>query len=104
RLRAARFALNLEGETLATLTLEAEDDAAAAALEHLLGRTHAFLKKSYPELRKDLARKLPPKVSKPVLDVFDQFPELVSIARAGDRVTVTLKAPAALAGLGPVLG
>jgi hypothetical protein len=103
RLKSARLALRLEGETLLTITLEAENDDSAAVLEKLLGQGHGLLKQRYPALRKDLAKSLPPDLSQPVLGVVDQVPNSIGFVREGKVVTATLKTPQGLAALGPKL-
>jgi hypothetical protein len=103
RLKTARLTLRLEGETLLTLTLEADSDASAEALEKLLNQGHGLLKKQYPGLRKEFAAKLPAESSKDALAVADQLPEALSVARDGKQVTAKVKMPRGLDKLGPAL-
>jgi hypothetical protein len=104
RIKAGTLALNLSKNPLLAVTLEAENEESARVLEKLAGQGHDLLKQSYPDLRKDLAKDLPPEVSKEALAVIDQVPQAITIARREARVTVTLQAPNGLAGLSAKLG
>jgi hypothetical protein len=99
RVKAAVLALNLSGEPLLKLTVEAENAESADVLEKLLGQGKDLLKKSYPDLRKQLAPELPPELSKDVLEMLDKVPDGLLIGRAGTTLTVTLKSPGDLAAL-----
>jgi hypothetical protein len=93
RLKGGTLALDLKGDSLLKVTLEAVDDDAAAGLEKLLGRGKDMLKQAYPDLRKGLAPSLPPDLSKDVLDLLDKVPDGILVSRAGAAVTVALKSP-----------
>jgi predicted Zn finger-like uncharacterized protein len=100
-LRGGRAAVNLTGETLLALTLEADDDDSAASLEKLLGRGTDTLRRAYPDIRKEWAKSLPSDVAKDVLAAVDRIPESVGISRSKNEVTLTLKSPGDLSALAP---
>jgi predicted Zn finger-like uncharacterized protein len=103
KVRAVTLALSFDGDPLLKVTLEAEDDAAAAEVEALAGKARDELKLLYPEMRKDLAAALPPDLAQPVASVADQLPDGLAVSRSGREVVLSLKAPRGLAELGPKL-
>ena len=102
-IQSGRLALNLSGETLLKITLDAENEESAAELEKLLGRSKDELQRAYPKIRKGLSESLPPDVVKDALALADRVPDAFNVARSGSEVTLTLKSPGDLAALAPKL-
>jgi hypothetical protein len=93
RVKAATITLNLSGDTLLKLELEAVDGDSAVVVEKLLGQGKEMFKQAYPDLRKELVSRLPPPLAKDVLDLLDKVPEGINVSRADNVVTATLKTP-----------
>jgi hypothetical protein len=104
RLKTARLTLRLDGDTLLTLVLEADNEASAEVLEKLLVSGRKLLKEQYPGLRKNAAASLPPQSKDALLRVADQLPDSFIFAKRGKQVTATLAMPAGINSLGPALG
>jgi hypothetical protein len=96
RLLSATVALNLTGDTLLQVDLEAKDAESATAVHDLAKAGLDFVKQLYPEFRKNFAGQLPPDAGQPILAVFDDVAAGLSTSKNERRVLLTLKTPQGL--------
>jgi hypothetical protein len=93
RLTAVTAVVNLKGDALLKLTLEANSEASAEVVEKLVRSGLDLVKAVYPKLREDLMSQVPPDLAGPVLQVADQFRGSIGVTRTGNEVIVSLPRP-----------
>jgi hypothetical protein len=99
QVQAATLSLDLSGETLLRLEIEARDEAAAKAVDDLARNGLETLKQLYESQKQLLPALVPPDLRQPLADLADQALANLTETREGNRVVVTLKAPKALPGV-----
>jgi hypothetical protein len=99
RLNFATLSVNLSGETLLKLVLDAKNEESATALKDLVTQGRNFAQLIYPEVRKKLAAQAPPGVMPPITAVTDQMLDGITVSQNGAQVVVNLKTPKGLAEL-----
>ncbi|HEV3258402.1 MAG TPA: hypothetical protein VG013_16095 [Gemmataceae bacterium] len=99
RLQSATVALNLSGDTLLKVDLEADSEESAGVLLNLTSAGHKQLKDLYPVFRKQLEGQAPPPVAGPIFAVLDDAVAGLGVKKDAGHVVVSLKAPKGLAEL-----
>jgi len=97
--KAATFAADLRGDPVAELIVEASDADSAAKLKGLIDDSLTVIKASFIEAREDILKDMPPGAGQSFIELIDETLAGVTLAVDGDRVTVTLTRPRALAKL-----
>jgi hypothetical protein len=90
---AAVLAVDLGGDTLLSLDIEATDDTAAASLHQLAKNGFDLLKVAVPTVKKDISKSLPPDLIQPVSKLIDELVDGLSLEKSGNHVTLALKMP-----------
>jgi hypothetical protein len=101
RLKFATVSVNLDGDRLVQIVLEAVDEESATILNNVVMQGRNMANLMYPDLRKQFTGQLPPNLVEPVTGVTDQLLDGLSVSRNGTQVIVTLKTPR---GLGDLIG
>jgi serine/threonine protein kinase len=96
RVVAATAAVNLRDKTLFKVSLEADSDENAEALDDLAFKALNWARKAYPDFRPTLVHQLPAEVVQPALAVADQLFGGVHVTREGKRLVVRLEKPEGL--------
>jgi hypothetical protein len=99
QIKAATLALDLTGDTLLKLDLEARDAEAGAALHKLAQNGHDFVKVVVPTFNKEMSKQLPPDLGKPVTALVGELVNGLSLTKDGNRVVLTMKMPKELPGV-----
>ncbi|NQT37042.1 MAG: DUF1559 domain-containing protein [Planctomycetes bacterium] len=92
----ATLTLDLSGNTLVEIVLEAQDAKSAEELEPILSTGLGFVRKFYPDARAEIIENAGPVVTEEMLELADDVVKGISVEKKGDRVVVQLKRPQAL--------
>jgi hypothetical protein len=99
RVKFATLSVNLNGDPLAKLVLDAVDEQSATVLNNLAIQGRNLGQLMYPDLRKKLVSQAPLGVAQPVTAVTDQILDGLTVSKNGTQVVVSLKTPKGLADL-----
>src|SRR5205814_1711907 len=86
RLQSATVELNLTGDTLLRLDLEARDEKSAQVVRDLANAAYDMLKGMYPEMRKDMLKQAPPDLKEPLAGVVDDLVAGVRVSQESAHV------------------
>jgi len=95
----ATLTVDLRGDPVAELILEANDAESAAELKKLAENLLAVGKSFFNDGREKILENAPPGVGQPLVELIEEAFEKVTIAQDGQKVTATLARPEALAKL-----
>jgi hypothetical protein len=107
QIAAVTLSLDMDGDTLLSLDVEATDETAATSMHGLANNGLNLVKAFVPVAKKGLTGNLPPDAVEPVSKLVDQLVAGTSLAKDGSHVVLTIKMPQELPGLiekfGPML-
>jgi len=99
----AVLTVDLRGDPVAELVVEADDADSAAELKEVMDGALAANKTSFREQRDEITEGLPAGVADWVIEVIEQAFDGVTLSQRGETVTAALKRPGALAKLPEIL-
>jgi hypothetical protein len=104
QIAAATLNLDLGGDTLISLDVEATDESVAASIHDLTKNGLDLVKAAVPTLKQQLKTSVPADFAKPASTLLDQLVNGTSLAKDGSHVVLTIKMPEDLPSLIEKLG
>jgi hypothetical protein len=98
RLTSATVLLNLSGDPLLKINLEGTSEESAGEIDKLVFSSMRWVLKVYPELRDDLAPRVPAELFQQFFAVADQLYGGVEVVKQGRHVVLSLKRPEGFGG------